>query len=124
MHQNKLTDIKELCCKEFGLLEALDLGGNKIREIPIALVHFMRKLGQLNLMNNDIEKLPSLLGFHKNMKQLAVEGNSLKTIRRPVIEKGTDSILGHLQDKFVEGRDDVVEAWALERAKVQEDYDM
>lgn len=84
----------------------------------------MPKLNQLYLVNNDIDKLPALLGFHKNLKQLTVEGNSLKTIRRPVIAKGTDAILTNLQDKFVEGRDDVVEAWALERAKAQEEYDM
>ena len=68
LHHNKLTDVKDLCCKEFERLEALDVGTNKIREIPIALAHFMRRLTQLTLVNNDIEKLPHLLGFHKNLK--------------------------------------------------------
>ena len=93
LHQNKLTDIKELCRKEFGKLESLDLGTNKIREIPIAFVHYLSKINTLNLMNNDLDKLPFLLGFHSTLKQLSLEGNSLKTIRRPVIERGTDSIL-------------------------------
>ena len=114
--------MKELCYKEFGKLETLDLGTNKITEIPIALVHFMRNLTQLTLINNDLEKLPPLLGNHKKIKSLTIEGNPLKTIRRPVIIKGTDAIMGNLIDKFVAGRDDVVEQWALERAKAAEDY--
>jgi hypothetical protein len=114
--------VKELCYKEFGKLETLDLGTNKITEIPIALVHFMRNLTQLTLINNDLEKLPPLLGNHKKIKSLTIEGNPLKTIRRPVIIKGNDAIMGNLIDKFIAGRDDVVEQWALERAKAAEDY--
>jgi len=100
----------------------LDIGSNKVREIPIALVHFLPNLVQLTLVNNDIEKLPNLLGLHTNIKYLTVEGNPLKTIRRAVIEKGTEAILAYLKDKFVENRDDVVEEWALQREKVADDY--
>jgi len=63
----------------------------------------------LTLINNDLEKLPPLLGHHKKIRSLTLEGNPLKTIRRPVIIKGTDAIMSNLIDKFVEGRDDVVE---------------
>jgi hypothetical protein len=68
LHQNKLTDIKDFCCKEFNKLETLDIGTNKIREIPVAFVHYMRNLNTLTLINNDLEKLPPLLGLHKKIK--------------------------------------------------------
>ena len=70
MHQNRITEIKDLCRKEFASLEVLDLGTNKIQELPIALVHYMGNLNQLTLTNNDINKLPHLLGFHKTLKYL------------------------------------------------------
>jgi len=96
LHQNRLKDVKELCYKEFAKLETLDLGTNKITEIPIAFVHFMRNLNALTLINNDLEKLPPLLGNHKKIRSLTLEGNPLKTIRRTVILKGTDAIMGSL----------------------------
>ena len=44
LHLNRLTDVRELCCKAFDKLEVLDIGGNKIREVPIALVHYLANL--------------------------------------------------------------------------------
>lgn len=38
----------------------------------------------------------------------------MKAIRRAVIEKGSDSIMKYLRDKFIEGKDDVIEQWALD----------
>jgi Leucine-rich repeat (LRR) protein len=67
---NKIADIKELCRKEFRKLEVLDLGNNKLREIPVALVHYLEGLTLLNLGNNDIDRLPHLLGNHKILKTL------------------------------------------------------
>jgi hypothetical protein len=46
----------------------------------------------------------------------------LKTIRRPIIEKGAESIIKYLRDKFVEGKDDLVEDWALEMEKDDASY--
>ena len=43
--------------------------------------------------------------MHKAIKTVNIDGNPLKTIRRPIIEKGTDAILKHLRDKYVEERD-------------------
>jgi hypothetical protein len=41
----------------------------------------------------------------------------LKTIRRPIIEKGAEAILKCLRDKYVEERDSIIEDWALEMEK-------
>ena len=76
----------------------------------------------INLVNNDLDRIPHLLGHHKTIKTVQIEGNPLKTIRRPIIEKGADAILKHLRDKFVEGKDDVIEDWALEMEKDNASY--
>jgi len=40
LHMNKITDVKELCRRQFNKLEVLDLGNNKVKELPIALIHY------------------------------------------------------------------------------------
>ena len=124
MHANRLTEIRELCRSDFEGLEVLDVGQNKIRELPIAFVHFLPNLTSLTISNNDIDKLPPLLGFHTKLNNLVVEGNPLKQVRRAIIERGTVAILAFLKDKFVENKDDVVEEWALVRHKENEDYEV
>jgi len=54
LHMNKITDVKELCRRAFQNLEVVDLGNNKIREVPIAFVHYLTNLNFLNLINNDL----------------------------------------------------------------------
>eukprot|EP00347_Sterkiella_histriomuscorum_P009848 403339641 len=124
LHMNKISDVKELCRKQFKQLEVLDLGNNKLREIPIALIHYCENLTLLNLQNNDISDrgIPNLIGIHKNIKTIQIDGNPLKSIRRAIIEKGTEAILKYLRDKFVEERDSQVEEWALEQESQENSY--
>lgn len=96
-------------------LELLDVGGNKITEIPIALIHFLKNLCQLTLTNNDINRLPNLIGMHKNIKNIQVDGNPLKSIRRAIIDRGSQGVLKYLMDKYVEGQDNKVEQWAIDQ---------
>ena len=46
----------------------------------------------------------------------------MKTLRRPILEKGTEAVMKHLRDKYVEGRDDVVEEWAIEQERGDAEY--
>jgi Leucine-rich repeat (LRR) protein len=46
---NKITDVRELCRKSFSKLEILDLGNNKVKEIPVAMIHYLQNLTLLNL---------------------------------------------------------------------------
>lgn len=117
MHMNKVDDVKELCRSAYKGLETIDLGGNKVTEIPIAMLHFLKGLCQLTLMNNDIQKLPNLIGMHKTLKNIQVDGNPLKSIRRPIIARGSAGIIQYLGDRYIEGTDDKVEEWALEQDK-------
>lgn len=122
MHMNRLGDLRELCRREFENLEVVDVGQNKIRELPVAFVHFLGNLNSLTISNNDIEKLPPLLGLHTNLKNLQVDGNPLKQVRRAIIQRGTDAILLYLKDRYIKDKDDIVEEWALLRDKEHEDY--
>lgn len=106
MHMNRLTDIKELCRSEFQNLEVIDIGNNRISEVPIAIPFYLAKLTTLAMVNNDCITLPHWLGYHKTIQAVNVEGNPLKRIRRQIVEKGAQAILLYLRDKFVEGTDD------------------
>jgi len=50
-----------------------------------------------------------MIGIHKNIKNIQLEGNPLKSIRRTIISKGSQGILKYLMDKYVDGTDDVIE---------------
>ena len=54
LHMNKITSVNNLCRPKFQGLEVLDLGVNKISEIPIALIFYLKAMSQLVLVNNDI----------------------------------------------------------------------
>jgi Leucine-rich repeat (LRR) protein len=51
---NRITSVNPLCRSQFCGLEVLDLGGNKVEEIPVALIHYLSSLCQLTLTNNEI----------------------------------------------------------------------
>lgn len=112
---NNLTDIREICREEFSNLKVLDISNNKITEIPNALAYFLTELNFLNLVNNEVGKLPSNLGLHKSLKNLQVDGNPLKSIRRAVIDRGTAGLLQYLADKYNEDVDGGIEEWATKR---------
>jgi hypothetical protein len=91
----------------------IDLGNNKIREIPIAFVFFLGSLTALYLLNNELNSMPAWIGFHKTLSTIQLDGNPMKQIRMAVLQKGAGPILAYLRDKFVPGKDDVVEEWAM-----------
>lgn len=49
-------------------------------------------LNYINLENNNLGKIPTVLGFMK-LSGLKIDGNPLKLIKRAVIDKGTVAIL-------------------------------
>ena len=68
LHMNKLTDVKELCRAEFTKLEVIDIGNNRVAEIPIALAFYLPKMTTLAMVNNDCIALPHWLGYHKSIQ--------------------------------------------------------
>lgn len=105
LHMNKVTSLNVLCRDRFKHLEVLDIGGNKVTELPVAFVKLLPELTQLVIINNDLQKLPNMLGLHKKIKNISVEGNPLRSIRRPIIAKGSAGILQYLGDRYIEAND-------------------
>ena len=101
-------------------LETIDLGGNKIEEIPVSFIHYIKNLGQLLIANNDIQRLPNLIGKHGKLKNIQVDGNPLKSIRRPIIARGSQGILQYLGDRYTDP-DAEYEDWAKEQVKKDEE---
>jgi len=112
---NRITSLNPLCRDRFKSLEVIDIGGNKVADLPVALIKFLSELTQLVLVNNDLQRLPNMLGLHKKLKNVSVEGNPLKAIRRPIIARGSVGILAYLADRYIEVNDKVVEQWALDQ---------
>ncbi|XP_048207519.1 leucine-rich repeat-containing protein 40 isoform X2 [Perognathus longimembris pacificus] len=87
--------------KHLNSILVLDLKDNKLKSVPneIMLLH---SLERLDLSNNDISSLPYSLG-NLHLKFLALDGNPLRTIRREILNKGTQEVLKYLRSKI---RDD------------------
>lgn len=120
LHMNKITSLSFMCRSAFSGIETLDLGGNKIAEMPTAFIHFLKNLRILMIVNNDIQKLPNLIGKHEHLKNIQIEGNPLKSIRRPIVSQGSTGILKYLADKYND-RDNVIEEWALNQEQADQD---
>ena len=111
---NKIKDVNEFCRSRYENIDTVDLGTNKISVIPNAMFHFMKSLCQVNLINNDIQKLPNIIGTHKALKNITVDGNPLKSIRRPIVDGGSGRLMTYLADKFNATVDSVIEDWAIQ----------
>ncbi|CAI2384285.1 unnamed protein product [Moneuplotes crassus] len=115
LSHNNITDIKELCREEFTGLKVLDLSLNKVTEIPKAFAYFLIELNFLNVVNNELKRLPHNLGFHKTLKTVQLDGNPLKSIRRAIIDGGSARLLQYLADKYTEEEDGQIEEWAIRK---------
>lgn len=80
-------------------LEVLDVSNNALNDLSDD-VYYKPTLNFLNIENNSLTKLPTLLGFMK-LSSLKVDGNPLKLIKRTVIDKGTIALLDFLRTKHV-----------------------
>ena len=80
-------------------LRVLRLNDNHIGVLSPAVARLV-ELDELDLTNNDLGTLPPELGLLTGLRWLGVEGNMLRMIRRPVIERGTKALLEYLRDKL------------------------
>ena len=60
----------------------------------------LQMLEELNLADNDISMLPPRLGLLAKMRCLHLQGNPLRSIRRPVLERGTQAVLEYLRGRI------------------------
>ncbi|XP_048670009.1 leucine-rich repeat-containing protein 40 isoform X2 [Marmota marmota marmota] len=84
--------------KHLNSILVLDLRDNKLKSVPDEIT-VLQSLERLDLSNNDISSLPCSLG-NLHLKFLALEGNPLRTIRREIINKGTQEVLKYLRSKI------------------------
>ncbi|NWI76781.1 LRC40 protein, partial [Dryoscopus gambensis] len=96
-NQIEILDAESL--KQLSSLCVLELRDNKIKAVPEEIT-VLQKLERLDLANNDISRLPYTLGNLPQLKFLALEGNPLRTIRRDLLQKGTQELLKYLRSKI------------------------
>ncbi|XP_037001192.2 leucine-rich repeat-containing protein 40 isoform X3 [Artibeus jamaicensis] len=84
--------------KHLNAILVLDLRDNKLKSVPDEIT-LLQSLERLDLSNNDISSLPYSLG-KLHLKLLALEGNPMRTIRREIINKGTQEVLKYLRSKI------------------------
>lgn len=73
------------------------MSNNQLSDISDAIFNRV-SLNYLNVENNNLSRIPTVLGFMK-LSGLKIDGNPLKLIKRAVIDKGTVAILEYLRTK-------------------------
>ncbi|OXB82185.1 UNVERIFIED_CONTAM: hypothetical protein H355_009064 [Colinus virginianus] len=97
--ENQIEILNAENLKHLNSLSVLELRDNKIKSIPDEIT-LLQKLERLDLANNDISRLPYTLGNLSQLKFLALEGNPLRTIRRDLLQKGTQELLKYLRSRI------------------------
>jgi Leucine-rich repeat (LRR) protein len=69
-------------------------------QVPVEVTG-LTALTKLDLGNNSVSSIPPVVGLmHPTLKVLQLEGNPMRTIRRPIIAKGTQAVLEYLKDRI------------------------
>ncbi|XP_062993574.1 leucine-rich repeat-containing protein 40 isoform X2 [Elgaria multicarinata webbii] len=97
--ENQIEVLRAEHLKHLNSLCVLELRDNKLKSLPDEIT-ILQGLERLDLSNNDISSLPCKLGNLSQLNFLALEGNPLRTIRRDVLQKGTQEILKYLRSKI------------------------
>ncbi|CAL9083992.1 unnamed protein product [Musa textilis] len=83
-------------------LQILDLSQNNLASIPKE-IKGLTSLAELDLSDNNISILPPEMGLlEPSLQVLKLDGNPLRSIRRPILDRGTKAILKYLKDKLPE----------------------
>lgn len=81
-------------------LRVLDMSQNSLQLIPEGFKD-ATSLQELRLSDNNISTLPPELGLlEPTLQVLQLDGNPLRSIRRPILDRGTKAVLKYLKDKL------------------------
>jgi hypothetical protein len=106
------TSLKHLCISgcsistfppsisALGALTSLLLSDNGIAELPIAPLATLNNLEEFDIRNNALTQLPPQLALMPKLRSLSVEGNILRTVRRTVLERGSQALLEYLKTRL------------------------
>ena len=83
-------------------LSILDLGTNKLIELPESTILALGSLQTLDVSNNELKELPARLGNMTGIRALVLHGNPLRSIRQPIKDKGTVAVMDFLRSRIVE----------------------
>ncbi|XP_048457834.1 leucine-rich repeat-containing protein 40 isoform X2 [Rhincodon typus] len=87
--------------KNLSAVTVLELRDNKLKSLPDEIL-MLQDLERLDLTNNDISSLPYGLGNLPKLMSLLLEGNPLRSIRRDIINRGTQELLKYLRSRIQE----------------------
>ena len=120
VRMNRLTSLPDLsaceCLKELGVsnnflptlnpatlprgLTKLELRDNKLKTLSVDIV-LLEALQRLDLANNDLQQVSPEISLMDNLKVITLEGNPIRSIRRDVINRGSDAILKYLKTRLI-----------------------
>ncbi|XP_076825385.1 leucine-rich repeat-containing protein 40-like [Clavelina lepadiformis] len=81
-------------------ISMLELRENKISDVGIDITN-ITSLERLDIANNNVSNLPPEIGNMQNIKILVLDGNPLRSIRRDVINQGTQAVMNYLRSRIV-----------------------
>jgi len=96
------NQIKELSIELLESLKSLvilDLSNNKIESLPDEVVSLQR-LERLDLSNNDLSTAPLRLCLLPLLKSVQLEGNTILSLRRDLLTRGTQHLLRHFRERL------------------------
>lgn len=79
-------------------LKILDLRDNQIEKLTEEIA-LLQNLIRLDISNNSINSLPNCLSTLAHLQSLQLDGNPIKSIRRDIIQCGTQRVLKVLRDR-------------------------
>jgi Leucine-rich repeat (LRR) protein len=95
---NRITDLPLDVFRCSPEISILDLSNNAISDVTA--VASLRDLRRLDVQNNNLSNLPARLAALRQLTSLVVDGNPLRAIRREIVQKGAVEILKYLRSRL------------------------
>ena len=118
---NYIKEIPGEFCENLPQLKVLDLRDNKIEKLPDEIA-MLQSLMRLDLSNNSINSLPSGLSTLSHLMSLQLDGNPIRSIRRDIIQCGTQRILKTLRER--EGKKQIQSTETIKETIIPDIYQM
>ena len=100
LNSNKIESMPEENIEPLsGSLEILLVADNQIKSLP-ANFDTLEQLASLDVSCNNLSTLPDRLGLLKNLKNLKVDGNPMRSIRQDVLRGGPGAVLKFLRNRL------------------------